>query len=68
MTTAGVVCAAIIVQALALDKDGLMGDAITIAVLCLAINMTCVSGFIFCVKTLSAGGEGLPNKGDTSTA
>lgn len=30
-----------------------MGQAITIAVLCLAINMTCVSGFIFAVKKLS---------------
>ena len=48
----GEVCAGIIVNAIAL---GVHGTSITIAVLCLAVNMTCVSGFIFVAKTLSGG-------------
>ena len=51
MMPRGEVCAGIIVNAIAL---GVGGVSITIAVLCLAINMTCVSGFIFAVKQLSA--------------
>ena len=51
MMPRGEVCAGIIVSAIAL---GATGASITIAVLCLAVNMTCVSGFIFAVKTLSA--------------
>lgn len=54
MMPRGEVCAAIIVNAIAL---GVTGDAVTIAVCCLAVNMTCVSGFIFSVKQLSAAGE-----------
>lgn len=50
MMPRGEVCAGIIVNAIAL---GASGASITIAVLCLAINMSCVSGFIFLVKTLS---------------
>ena len=50
MMPRGEVCAGIIVNAIAL---GASGTAITIAVLCLAVNMTCVSGFIFFVKHLA---------------
>ena len=50
----GEVCAGIIVNAIAL---GVTGVSITIAVLCLAVNMTCVSGFIFAVKTLAGDGS-----------
>ena len=46
-------CAAIIVNAIAL---GVTGPTINVAVLCLAVNMSCVSGFIFVVKTLSGSG------------
>lgn len=52
MMPRGEVCAGIIVNAIAL---GVTGTSITIAVLCLAVNMTCVSGFIFVAKTLSGG-------------
>ena len=57
----GEVCAGIIVNAIAL---GVEGPAITIAVLCLAVNMTCVSGFIFAVKALTAHGEGRTGSGE----
>ena len=50
----GEVCAGIIVNAIALGAEG---PAVTIAVLCLAVNMTCVSGFIFAVKKLTSKGE-----------
>jgi len=53
MMPRGEVCAGIIVNAIAL---GVQGAAVTIAVLCLAVNMMCVSGFIFIVKKL-AGSE-----------
>ena len=56
MMPRGEVCAGIIVNALAL---GAQGTAIKIAVLCLAVNMTCVSGFIFLVRQLSASAERL---------
>ena len=52
MMPRGEVCAAIIVNAISL---GVTGTSITIGVLCLAINMTCISGFIFAAKTLSGG-------------
>ena len=52
MMPRGEVCAGIIVNAIAL---GVHGTSITIAVLCLAVNMTCVAGFIFLAKTLSGG-------------
>jgi Kef-type K+ transport system membrane component KefB len=54
MMPRGEVCAGIIVNAIAL---GTGGECITIAVLCLAVNMTCVSGFIFLVKQLSQAGD-----------
>ena len=41
MMPRGEVCAGIIVNAIALDTEGLLGPAITIAVLCLAVNMIC---------------------------
>ena len=50
MMPRGEVCAGIIVNAQML---GASGPAIQIAVLCLALNMSCVSGFIFIVKKLS---------------
>ena len=50
MMPRGEVCAGIIVNAIAL---GATGTAIKIAVLCLAVNMTCVSGFIFAVRKLA---------------
>jgi Kef-type K+ transport system membrane component KefB len=56
MMPRGEVCAAIIVSAITL---GASGDTVTIAVFCLAINMTCVSGFIYAVKKLTADGEAL---------
>ena len=52
MMPRGEVCAGIIVNAIAL---GVYGTSITIAVLCLAVNMACVSGFIFAAKTLAGG-------------
>ena len=52
MMPRGEVCAAIIVNAIAL---GVHGTSITIAVLCLAINMTVCAGFIFVAKTLVGG-------------
>ena len=54
MMPRGEVCAGIIVNAIAL---GVSGVSITIAVLCLALNMACVSGFIFAVKTLATPAE-----------
>ena len=54
MMPRGEVCAGIIVNAIALGAEG---PAVTIAVLCLAVNMTCVSGFIFAVKKLTSKGE-----------
>jgi Kef-type K+ transport system membrane component KefB len=53
MMPRGEVCAGIIVNAIL--NGWVTGASITIAVFCLAINMTCVSGFIFAVKTLSGG-------------
>ena len=53
MMPRGEVCAGIIVNAIAL---GVTGVSISIAVLCLAVNMISVSGFIFLVKTLAMGG------------
>ena len=55
MMPRGEVCAGIIVNAQML---GASGPAITIAVLCLAVNMTCVSGFITAVKKLADTGRG----------
>ena len=54
MMPRGEVCAGIIVNAIAL---GASGAAINVAVLCLAVNMTCVSGFIFLVRKLSVLGD-----------
>ena len=53
MMPRGEVCAGIIVNAIL--NGWVTGASITIAVFCLAINMMCVSGFIFAVKTLSGG-------------
>ena len=65
MMPRGEVCAAIIVNAIALGAEG---TGITIAVLCLAVNMTCVSGFIFMAKHLSKGGHELPGAAATVIA
>jgi len=62
MMPRGEVCAGIIVNAIALGVEGI---SITIAVLCLAVNMCCVSGFIFAVKQLTSKGEKL-GMGDSS--
>jgi len=51
MMPRGEVCAGIIANALAL---GISGPPMVIAILCLAINMMMVSGFIFVVKALVA--------------
>ena len=59
MMPRGEVCAGIIVNAIALGANGV---SITIAVLCLAINMSCVSGFIFAAKHLAGGPDGNTNK------
>lgn len=56
MMPRGEVCAGIIVNAIAL---GVHGTSITIAVLCLAVNMLCIAGFIFVSKTLSGGANPL---------
>ena len=65
MMPRGEVCAAIILNAIALGAEG---TAITIAMLCLAVNMTCVSGFIFMAKHLSKGGHELPGAAATVIA
>ena len=64
MMPRGEVCAGIIVNAIAL---GVTGVSITIAVLCLAVNMTCVSGFIFAVKTLAGDGSTASSTAPTTT-
>ena len=50
MMPRGEVGAGIIVNAIAL---GVTGPAITVSVLCFAVNTICVSGFIFTVKRLA---------------